>query len=332
MAFKLLENHTIPPGSVLLFGSASHLFRVGASKYASDWVEASNRLNQRFRNVNICLLVPVPLDDCPESLARDIEILAIWLRDMYKNTLLGLFDSWSFVLRHIKLNTVGSTRLQYDDIFKVPLPRNISVPMPQTYIFKFNSSSPARLLKMDRKTSSELVQVLSLCLQRDFSISISLEGTLQKTTTAAEDLKDDKILVCIGSSIMQQTVPFLKALGYTVVDLSRPGWMATEENIQGLIKSMSELRLNPGFTVVLDLLSNCSHRFQQFDGTQVLAQKEGGRYHMKGPVVTCGEDTFVRIIKSLALVLLAAQDAVKVSIPPLPRYIFNPCCNVDTLY
>jgi hypothetical protein len=102
--------------------------------------------------------------------------------------------------------------------------------------------------------------------------------------------------------------------------------VATEDNIQALIQKMSQLELHPGFSVVFDLLSNCSHRYTQFDGTQSLPFKEGGRFHMVGPVTVCNEDTFRKIVKSLSPVLLAAQHARKIVIPPLPRYLFSRCC------
>jgi hypothetical protein len=122
-------------------------------------------------------------------------------------------------------------------------------------------------------------------------------------------------------------IPFLQAAGFTVTDLSQPGWLATDENIQLLIKKMSDLKLEQPFSVIMDLFSNCSHRYENFDGTQTLPHKEGNRYHMPGPVVTCSEDTFRKITKSLAPVLLSAQQVKKVLIPPLPRYLFTPCCN-----
>jgi hypothetical protein len=133
-------------------------------------------------------------------------------------------------------------------------------------------------------------------------------------------------LVCIGSSIMGQLVPYLQAAGYTITDLTQPGWLATDANIQSLIAKMSNLEIQPGFSMVLDLFSNCSHRFVQFDGTHALPHKDSGKYHMPGPVVTCNEDTFRKIIKSLSPVLLCAQQAKKIVIPPLPRYLFNTCC------
>jgi hypothetical protein len=126
---------------------------------------------------------------------------------------------------------------------------------------------------------------------------------------------------------MRQLIPFLQASGYTVTDLTQPGWLATEENINILISKMSELKIDPDFSVVLDLFSNCSHRYENFDGTQSLPFKEAGKYHMAGPVVPCADHTFKRIVKMLSPVLLSAQNAKKIVIPPLPWYVFNPCCS-----
>jgi hypothetical protein len=143
---------------------------------------------------------------------------------------------------------------------------------------------------------------------------------------ASEDVKKNKNLVCVGSSILKQLIPHFQAAGYVVTDLTQPGWIVSDKNISILIKKLSELRLEPGFSVIFDLVGNCTYRYQQFDGTQSLPFKEGGRYHFAGPVSVCNDDTFRRIIKMLGPVLLSAQDAIKIVIPPLPRYLFGTCC------
>jgi hypothetical protein len=77
----------------------------------------------------------------------------------------------------------------------------------------------------------------------------------------------------------------------------------------------------------MDLVSNCTYRYSQFDGTQALPYKEGGKFHFAGPVTLCSDETFKKILKKLGPVLLSAQNAKKIVIPPLPRYIFSTCCS-----
>jgi hypothetical protein len=180
---------------------------------------------------------------------------------------------------------------------------------------------------MDRKVVYELLQILLQNLKKNFSVSISSEVILPRAPPNAEDLHAQRHLICVGSSVLKQTIPYLRALGYNVTDLTKPGWLAAQENIDALICELSKLSVPSGFALILDLLGNCGHRFLQFDGTQAMPYKEGGRYHMRGPVTACEDSTFRKIIGTLGPVLLSAQTAVKVSVPPLPRYLFNACCN-----
>jgi hypothetical protein len=180
---------------------------------------------------------------------------------------------------------------------------------------------------MSCTVTKEVIKILLTALQNDFSISVGPEISLQRTTDTGEDLNKTKHIVCIGSSILSQLIPHFRAAGYTVTDLTQPGWIATDENIATLIKKMSDLKIEPGFAVVMDLVSNCAYRYTQFDGTQALPYKEGGKFHFAGPVTLCCDDTFKKILKKLGPVLLSAQNAKKIVIPPLPRYIFNTCCS-----
>jgi hypothetical protein len=46
LAMEVIDRMVLPPGTTLLFGSGSHLFRVGTSQYASDWIMLVNRCPQ----------------------------------------------------------------------------------------------------------------------------------------------------------------------------------------------------------------------------------------------------------------------------------------------
>jgi hypothetical protein len=330
LATEVLDKHSLHPGSTILLGSATHLFRTGASGYANDWIKITTILEHKFRNVNICPLVPVLRDISPGSLARDLEILGTWFNKVYGNSIKGLLDSWNAVVHFVQLASVGATPLQYPDIVKIPLPTDLKSPVATTCFFQFSSSCPAHIQPMDRKVTTELVRILITALQKNFSISIGSEVILPRASIASEDPQDIQHIVCIGSSIVKQLIPFLQALGYKVTDLSRPGWLATEDNIKTLIDTMSTLNIEPGIGIVLDLFGNCSFRYENFDGTQSLPFKEGGKFHMAGPVVTCNDDIFRRITRTLAPVLLSAQKEIKIVIPPLPRYIFDSCCGNTT--
>jgi hypothetical protein len=130
MALEMLDKFSLHPGSVLLFGSASHLFRVGASCYAQDWIGLLGKIEQRFKNVNICPLIPIIRESCPGALARDIEILATWLANVYPSNMLYMLNNM----------------LQY---VKIPLPNSLSSAQLHPWYFRHRSSNPALLQGMD---------------------------------------------------------------------------------------------------------------------------------------------------------------------------------------
>jgi hypothetical protein len=125
---------------------------------------------------------------------------------------------------------------------------------------------------------------------------------------------------------MGKVAGHLWSLGYKVIDLSVPGWIATAENVNSLIVRMSGLKNLDNFAVVLDLHSNSTFRFLQFEGTLALPVKDGIKYHYPGELRMVSDDIYKKITDSLKPVLLSAQKNYKVIVPPLPRYIFCKCC------
>jgi hypothetical protein len=326
LAFEMLQNKSVPPGSVILLGSVSHLFKVGAGTYAADWIRELSRLEQRFKNVNICPLAPIFKDPCPGPVVQDLEALVVWFHMVYENNIKGLLLCWDAVLHFAQISARNPSTDNHEVLLKIPLPANIRSTETHPTMIRFFSSDPAILPEMSCTVIKEILNILLSALQSNFSFALDPEVILPRVAISGEDLKLKKHVVCIGSSILKQLIPHLQAAGYTVTDLTIPGWVASEENINSLIKKLSDLKLEPGFSVILDVFGNGAYRYGQFDGTQSLPFKENGRYHYAGPVTLCGDDIFRRIIKLLGPVLLSAQTARKIVIPPLPRYVFNTCC------
>jgi hypothetical protein len=246
---------------------------------------------------------------------------------IYDNNIKGMLTTWNAVLHYAQNVAVQPASNPHEVLLKLPLPQNAKTTITAPTMIRLFTSNPAILPGMGCTVTTEVVKILLTALQKDFSIALGPEVILQRFATEREDLKMSKNIVCIGSSILRQLIPFLQAAGYAVTDLTQPGWIATEDNINILIKKMSELKLEPGFSVILDLVGNCVYRYEQFDGTLALPFKEGGRYHFAGPVSLCTEENFKRIIKMLSPVLLSAQHAAKIVIPPLPRHLFSTCCS-----
>jgi hypothetical protein len=79
-----------PEGSILLFGSASHLARSGTSLYARDWTELVAATSSQWRGIRICPLIPMIAAECPGSIVREIRELAVWYQTVYDSDPQGM--------------------------------------------------------------------------------------------------------------------------------------------------------------------------------------------------------------------------------------------------
>ncbi len=115
------------------------------------------------------------------------------------------------------------------------------------------------------------------------------------------------------------------------INLTVPGWVASPEKIvaacekiTGLLKSNPQGE-SPLF--VMDLFGNSTFRYEQFDSSFSLPFKSGGKYHLEGNIVLSTPQQFKKISEQIVPILLAKKDAPCVLVPPLPRYLFSPCCD-----
>jgi hypothetical protein len=337
LSIEILDKNTLPPGTTIVYGSGSHLFKVGTSQYASDWILLMNRCSQKWNAANICPLVPIVRSDCPGSIARDISTLASWLGRVYASSTSGLLDTWKYMLQIADAACSGA---EHTEICKIPLPTSASIGSVQPHTFVYRSTCPDTLNGMDRKATYTVLKTLINTLNRDFSTNLDVEKILKNSWAAdntgqidgdtdmeAEAPPTNKHIVLVGASNMKKLVPLLMASGYTVTDLTRASWMATPENITHIVECINSLSLDPGFTLVMELFGNSTFRYEQFDGTRALPFKHGNCYHMEGKIGVCDDESFLRLLGNAKPIINAGNPELKIFIPPLPRYVFTGCCN-----
>jgi hypothetical protein len=130
----------------------------------------------------------------------------------------------------------------------------------------------------------------------------------------------------VGASNLKHSAPFFDVEGLLFVDATKPGWIASADNVRRLAEEVEDGAPDT-VACVFDLLGNSSVRFEQYDGTTALPFKSKGKFHLGGKIVTTPVDVFKKIIDSVMPVLKAKGPKPAIIIPPLPRYLFSRCCN-----
>jgi hypothetical protein len=149
LSLEILGNVRVPEGSVLLFGSASFLSRVGTGAYTTDWVSLVAQIEKKWRGIRVCPLIPMILTECPGTLAREIAEIAAWFATIYENNPLGLYCMWASAVAATEALSAGAIALPHMDSYKISVPLSLTVPCQfssMTFLLcQFTSGYPVRV-------------------------------------------------------------------------------------------------------------------------------------------------------------------------------------------
>jgi len=229
----------LPEGSVLLLGSLVHLHRYGAGQYAKDWTGILMKAGRSWPTVRICPLVPVIREDVPGSVARELFELAAWFARMYTGNMQGMKECWEKLITTVIDNGVGATTLLNPESYTIVMPSTLddkSPLLPHTYVTK--SSRPLNLKGFGKGQQLELLGAISDTLGRDFMIHAGIGSTSANATERSGAKESISKIILVGASNLHRVTRQLGELGYDVINLCVPGWVATPNNVTDMVKTV----------------------------------------------------------------------------------------------
>ena len=179
IAFELFE-HTQPVvGTVFLFGTLSHLIRLGTSIYASQCTMLVTRVGIKWAGVKVC---PLPFKLSHEIIGtsgRYAKELACWYRNVYSSDTQGLTGTWKFMVNTFTSNSKNEEPMRYEESYCILLPTSYSNSASTTAQHFVNRSSTATTVTAFTATECmEIVHSLGSELGRDFSVLLSSQDFL----------------------------------------------------------------------------------------------------------------------------------------------------------
>jgi hypothetical protein len=276
LAVEVLERHPIPPGTVLILGSVTHLQNVGTTLFATGWCNTVENLRTKLRNVKVIPGIPILREDGPGSLGKQLVELTQWFRVVYEKNTLGCLPVWEKLLENIRKTDEDGLDLGFTEFYTVALPPTL-LPNSGLVPMKFKySSSHTTVRGVDCEASYELLCTLLNHLQREFaSVANSDDILSREPAPQVPSVKPITHCIVAGGSNMKNLCPHLNKLGITVLDLSQSGWIPTADNIAKLAEKIREIPDNANIPVILDVLGNISFRYEQIDGSLALPFKAG---------------------------------------------------------
>jgi hypothetical protein len=248
------------------------------------------------------------VSECSGSVTREICELSVWFSNVYDNDNKGLHETWPPLVEAMESCSIGATRLEVMDSYKVALPSALTTTNLDTCTtFCSNNSRPITCSGLSKDTCSELLSNLLTCIFTNFRACSSPENFLVRTTEVRTCLRSEtseKKVVLIGSSNLKYSTPYFSDQLFTYVDNSVPGWMPTPENITSLRNSVRAYEAEKVSAFVFDLFGNSSVRFEQFDSSTSLPFKSQGKFHLGGNVVVSPPDIFQKTVAAVIPILL----------------------------
>ncbi len=249
---------------------------------------------------------------------------------MYSGTNQGLSSAWDRYVEHLRNFSEGAETLDSPEVSSPLLPSTLD-PLSGFVTQKFSSSStsPSVIFSFDRHTVYELLLSLAVSLRRGFSISAHPEVILARELAAASESAKEpgkvKTIILAGASNLGSLKPIFQAHGANVIDLTKPGWMITEKNLESLTQELSALSNMEDTAVIFDIFGNSAFKFKHVDGTLVLPFRVGGGYHFLGDISMDSDGKIGELISQAKPVFCAVKDLC-IIMPPNPRYVFSGCC------
>jgi hypothetical protein len=320
----------LPEGSVVLIGSANHLHRWGTSQFAADWTKIVMSMGRSWPTVRVGPLVPIVREDAPGGIARELTELGAWFLRVYRGNIHSMSTCWTILVTKTIANSTGATELTNPESYILTLPPSLDCNAqlrPHTYVSK--CSRPSVLKGIDKGTIDELLNAIATTLDSDFRITIGIGSNSANANEPASVQERVKKLVLVGASNLHRVTGHLQKLGWDVVDLCVPGWMATPAKVEEMAERLKSLDLDGETAIVFDIFGNTTFRFENYDGSIFMPIKIGGGYHLAGDVTVCSDTIFNKQIETVLPLLSVTGESLRIVVPPQPRYLYSGCCAAD---
>jgi hypothetical protein len=319
----------IPAGSVLLLASLSHLVDVGLEAYTEDFNNAVLKAGRLFNGGVIVLpgtLFP-PAVITNGMVVRYMADLLSWSSSVARVSDAGgpILYRCYIDLRDLLIEK-GAGNAQTNYSVRYRLPEKLGGHVRK----KWESSGYTGLKTgMDPLDPTLVVKILNVALS-ELSVGLGFGQIKLANLNGGHAIGSfSRNVVIIGASHGKRLVqPFTDA-GASVTLIETPGWRPTPVEVSDLAKKILEATsVLTDALLVLCPLDNSYFQTMGPDGSITSHRRgEDGRYHVIGDLLCGPAEAAKKMFQQLTPLLKSFADLDKILLVPLPRYLWQPCCD-----
>jgi hypothetical protein len=326
---KKLGNRRVPPGSVILLLSATHLANVGLAQYTEDLLEASSKIKASVGKETICLPLPPLIMGGTDNveLVRSIFELMAWTESYYIDHNNNTEETNNMVLD--LLNEMADGEFATASSRRLTLPVNPSGKRVWESGGNSSKALPCFLKPATQPQETRFVAKLIAELREKFGLNLDPQPSHDRKLGPQPKPRRKGDLLLVGSSNASKMSALLTEKGKSTGLLFSPGWTISRREVDEMA-AMINRRVNeedPAI-VILQILDNSVFYVKTEDGSRHLPRKDAdGRIHVDGEIRVCSGEVQEDHFRALKPIFDAIGKKKCIVISPMPRYVSSGCCN-----
>ncbi len=192
LSLEIFDRHTLPPGTLLLYGTVSHLFNAGTTAYAYDWCNLVSRISGTYRDIRVLPLIPIIREDCSGTVNRQLIEISSWFSRVYSKNTLGLTSLWQNLIDTLSSTDEDGLDLGYWETYSVAFPAMLAPGAPLTTLKFSSNTSHTTTRGMVSEVSNVLLSTLINLLQCKFATAANSEDIFSAEPASQESLQEKK--------------------------------------------------------------------------------------------------------------------------------------------
>ena len=324
----LKPHGSLPPGSVVLIGSLSHLRACGLQDYADSLVKTYVSLVSKVGpGVDVIPLVAVPLHGLESgAIVRSLMDLDSWLLAVQGGGRTVLPKTretfWSSITEG---NRAPAAAMDTQTLMMPVGFRNhrkhpvVSDP--------YDGNTPTTIPPVSEAAEKRIMTALLTELNDIYGLKLDTDPDLSRNTSHNAGNSHGRVIL-VGGSHMARLAEALQQGGSETRHVGSPGWVATRDSLADAAGQLANLRPTQTDIIVMDIWSNSAYMGTDEFGLPLRAQKSSVdfKYHIMGNLQAAPKTLFDKIMQDAAPAVAAAGCSKLVFMLPIPRYVQNKCC------
>ena len=326
----ITKGREIPPGSVVVIFSASHLLMEGLNGYISDLVKELRRFDSIFEGGLFAIPgLPVFLDGCSSpELIRDLWDMMCWLKHIGN---LDLKRGWCALMESFIGKGGGGKEFQGNRRIKVRLPDDLRSYPSRSWVSAGGATLFNEVPPVSTALEERIISGLLTDLNNKYDLGLDTKPNLTRASAESETTKP-RILV-IGGSHAGRTGDEFEERGYEVLRVCSPGWRPTRAAVQEILPKIENAKtmMREDDIVLLHCLDNVSYFARTEEGGDMpIRRGDDGDFHVEGDLILASKDRQLILFNTIEPILQLLAIFKLLLVTPMPRFLYEGCCPLES--